>query len=134
MDEELKDSIGQTIETIHEEVVEVIGQGLECLKDAVEQSCGMERFFAEGASVTIEGIVKMSVQFPSEDFRIETSDLRFDRLLPLCLSAKCMHAPDWDTLDRSYAYPRVTCRLCGAVTSLDTHKMSWRAKENDTTD
>ncbi len=90
-----------------------------------------EGYYAEGPAFVVEGHLKLAIEIPPEDLRIESQDMVFDFKEPLDLSEKCSHRFDWETLDERQGYGTVKCRFCGRKGYLDPHKMRWEEKTDE---
>ena len=128
MSEETQEDIEQVISTQYEAVIERISDLFDRCEAEFEEFLPREGYFAKDVVFAFEGQLQISVELPSEGFRVESEIADFDWNDTLDLAKECSHQPDWETMDMTYGYPRVTCKTCGLVASLNFHKMKWETR------
>jgi len=128
MDEETRDDIEQVISTQQEAVIERISDLFDRCEAEFEEFLPREGYFAKDVVFAFNGWLQISIDLPGEGFRVESEIADINWVHTLDLAENCSHQPDWDTMDMSYGYPRVTCKTCGLVASLNFHKMDWRKR------
>lgn len=108
------------------------GEGSICLvptQNAIQRACKAYGFVAPGATLEIEGHVKLRLTFPEQDLAIETAELIFDEKLELELTGRCDHVVDWYSFDLTAVVPEIECRLCGKKATLNSRAVSWHDEE-----
>ncbi len=125
IDEEMQSDLEQTLEIHHDALILDVCEKMDFATAGLAKACHFHLFFTKGATVEVVGSLQLKMRFPTEEYFVETAIVELAEKFDIDLALDCHHNPDWDTLDRKWAYPRVTCTKCGSVASLGALDMKW---------